>query len=125
MLVFPSFYEGFGFPVVKGLGYGLDVVARRSALLSEIGRQCAPRGRLVPFDDDASLVAAIGRILAAESVETIPLGADVAAGAEPVRWRDVAGRILAFAETLASDPSIAAHDARETALRFAAVRESR
>jgi len=120
MLVFPSLYEGFGFPVVKGLGYGLDVLARRSDLLSEIGRQCAPRGRLVPFDDQASLAAVIGRILAGEDVETVSLGADVGVGAETVRWRDVASRILAFADALAFDPSIAVHDDREAALRLTA-----
>jgi len=119
MLVFPSFYEGFGFPIVKGLGHGLDVVARRSDLLSEVGRQCAPRGRLVPFDDEGSLVEVIRRIMDNADLEAIPLGGDIAPGAEPVRWSDVARSILGFAEALAAEPSIAMHDAREAALRFA------
>jgi hypothetical protein len=119
MLVFPSFYEGFGFPVVKGLAYGLDVVARRSALLSEIGAQCAPRGRLVPFDSDASLIAITEKIIAGQAVETIALGAAIARGGEALRWRDVAGRILGFADALVADTSIGIHDNREAALRFA------
>src|SRR5262249_54294188 len=27
MMIFPSFYEGFGFPIVRGLACGMDVVA--------------------------------------------------------------------------------------------------
>jgi glycosyltransferase involved in cell wall biosynthesis len=117
MLVFPSFYEGFGFPVVKGLAHGLDVVARRSGLLSEIADQCAPRGRIAPFDDPASLIDVIGRILAGKSVETIPLGRALPAGTEPLRWRDVASRIVGLADDLAAAPSAVIHDRREAALR--------
>src|SRR5262252_2206781 len=35
-VVFPSFYEGFGLPIVTTLAYGGTLLARRSALLSEI-----------------------------------------------------------------------------------------
>jgi glycosyltransferase involved in cell wall biosynthesis len=117
MLVFPSFYEGFGFPVVKGLAHGLDVVARRSALLSEIAGQCAERGRIVPFDDPASLIDAVRRSLAGESVETIPLGAGLASGQEPPRWRDTAASIVALIDDMTARPSLALHDRREAALR--------
>lgn len=118
MLVFPSFYEGFGLPVVKGLGYGLDVVARRSGLLAEIGSNCAPRGRLIPFDDNASLVAVIRNVLAGADIETISMGTALS-GAEPTRWKDVARQIVALADTLAADPLVAVHDDREAVLRFA------
>jgi glycosyltransferase involved in cell wall biosynthesis len=116
MLVFPSFYEGFGFPVVKGLAHGLDVVARRSGLLSEIAGQCAQRGRIVPFDDPVSLVDVVGGILAGEAVETLPLGASLD-GQEPLGWRDIARRIITFLDHLTAEPSLALHDRREAALR--------
>jgi glycosyltransferase involved in cell wall biosynthesis len=118
MLVFPSFYEGFGFPIVKGLAHGLDVVARRSGLLAEIAGQCAQRGRVVPFDDPATLVDVVGRILAGESVETVPLGVGLEPGREPPRWRDIAARIVTFVDDMTAKPSLAIHDRREAALRY-------
>ena len=35
-VVFPSHYEGFGFPLVKGVGYGKHVFVRDGALVNEI-----------------------------------------------------------------------------------------
>ena len=116
MLVYPSFYEGFGLPIVKGLSEGLDVVARRSELLDEIAANCTPRGRIVPFDDPASLVAAVGGCLAGSAVETLALGGALA-GAAPIGWRDVAARIFDTVAAAARDPDGAVHDRRETALR--------
>jgi hypothetical protein len=49
LVVFPSFYEGFGFPIVTALAYGKTVLARRSALVEEVAAQCVRRGRLVTF----------------------------------------------------------------------------
>src|SRR5262249_24775722 len=50
-VVIPSFYEGFGFPIVTTLAYGGTLVARRSALLSEIAAHCRPgQGRIVAFN---------------------------------------------------------------------------
>jgi glycosyltransferase involved in cell wall biosynthesis len=118
MLIFPSFYEGFGFPIVKGLAHGLDVVARRSDLLCEIAGQCAERGRVIPFDDPASLIDAVGRTLAGASVETIPLGAGLEPGRESPRWRDTAARIVQFIDDTTATPSLSVHDRREAALRY-------
>jgi glycosyltransferase involved in cell wall biosynthesis len=117
MLVFPSFYEGFGFPVVKGLAHGLDVVARRSDLLTEIAGLCPERGRVIPFDDPASGVDVVRRVLAGASVETVRLGAALAPREEPPRWRDVAAHIVALLDEMMAQPSLALHDRREAALR--------
>ena len=118
MLVFPSFYEGFGFPIPRGLAYGLDVVARRSTLLEEIAGNCSGSGRIIPFDDPPSLVEAVGRILAGEPVETVPLGAQIPAGAAPANWRAVAARIMAFVEELTAKPSSEVYDQRDAALHL-------
>ena len=47
-IVFPSFYEGFGFPIVTALAYGKTLIARRSDLLQEIAAHCGS-GRLIAF----------------------------------------------------------------------------
>jgi len=122
MLIYPSFYEGFGFPIVKGLSYGLDLVARRSTLLSELARHCKPNGRIVPFDDLHSLMVAVGRILAGKPVETLPLGGAIDEGAEPLDWRDVASRMVDFVEGLTAEISTRQYDARDSAIRLRLVR---
>jgi len=113
MLVYPSFYEGFGFPLVRGLAYGLDVVARRSDLLFEIGAQCEPRGRLIPFDDPPSLVDVVRRALAGGDVETVPLGGAIPAGGHALRWREVAARLATMVDELADDMTLTSYDRRE------------
>jgi hypothetical protein len=113
MLIYPSFYEGFGFPLVRSLAYGLDVVARRSDLLSEIGAQCEPRGRVIPFDDPSSLVGAVRAALTGGEVETVPLGTAIPPGGQALRWRDVAERIATMVNELARDTTLASYDRRE------------
>ena len=120
MVVYPSFYEGFGLPIIKGLSDGLDVIARRSELLYEVAANCAPRGRIVPFDDPASMVAAVGRCLAGNAVETLPLGGALGEGT-PIGWRDVAKRIFDGVAAAAQNPGSAVHDRREAALKAIAL----
>jgi glycosyltransferase involved in cell wall biosynthesis len=119
MIVYPSFYEGFGLPIIKGLSDGLDVIARRSELLYEVAANCAPRGRIVPFDDPASMVAAVGQCLAGNAVETLPLGGALGKGA-PIGWRDVAMRIFDSVAAAARDPRSTVRDRREAALKAVA-----
>ena len=103
MVVFPSFYEGFGFPVLTTLAYGGTLVARQSALLEEIAARCVPRGRIVPFARRDELVDVVGRILHGEDVATLPLGTALDEG-RPLSWQDVGGRILAFLTEMAGRP---------------------
>jgi glycosyltransferase involved in cell wall biosynthesis len=117
MLIYPSFYEGFGFPLVRGLAYGLDVVARRSDLLFEIGAQCERRGRLIPFDDPPSLADAVRAALSGQEVETVPLGTAIPAGGHALRWRDVAARLATMVDDLARDTTLASYDRREQLMR--------
>ncbi len=120
LVIFPSFYEGFGFPLVRGLAQGIDVVARRSPLLEEIAGHCRGTSRIIPFEDPPSLIAAVAGALAGEAVGTLPLGGRLG-GNDPPRWRDVAADILAFADDLTRAPTPAVHDAREAALRLAGI----
>ena len=103
-VVFPSFYEGFGFPIVTALGYGRTVLARRSALLDEIAANCVNHGRLVVFDSREELVELLGRLVHGEPVPEHPLGGALG-NSPPRRWRNVAQDIVAFLGPLASQPS--------------------
>jgi glycosyltransferase involved in cell wall biosynthesis len=111
-VVFPSFYEGFGFPVLTALSYGRTVLARGSSLLDEVAAQCDRRGQLVVFDRREQLVELMGRLMHGESVPTHPLGSARANG-RPRCWRDVAGDILEFLEQLVSEPAKSRWNARE------------
>lgn len=116
VVVFPSFYEGFGLPILTSLAYGRTVVARRSALLDEIAAQCAPHGRLAAFDRREDLVELIGRILHGEDVPQLSLGSALR-DRGPTSWQDVAGNIERFLTALVSDLSRSRWRSREHAIR--------
>jgi glycosyltransferase involved in cell wall biosynthesis len=125
-IVFPSFYEGFGFPVVTALAYGKTLVARESALLREIADRCAlGRGRLVTFGQRHELVGIIGALLHGDTVPHEPIGN--ALSGEPRNWRDVARDIIAFLDDLVRAPQRSRWQAREHAVMqmLAFVREPR
>ena len=92
-IVFPSFYEGFGFPIVTALAYGKTLIARRSDLLQEIAAHCAS-GRLIAFAQREELVGIVGRLLRGEPVPTEPIG--TATFGQARRWIDVAQDIVSF-----------------------------
>ena len=103
LVVFPSFYEGFGFPVLTTLAYGGTLVARRSALLEEIAGRCVPRGRIVPYARRDELVDVVGQILHGEEVATLPLGTELGADGRPLSWQDVGRQLIGFLTDLSSD----------------------
>jgi len=105
IVVFPSFYEGFGFPVLTTLAYGGTLVARRSALLDEIAGRCVPRGRIVPYARRDELVDVVGRILHGQAVATLLLGTTLGKDERPLSWQDIGRRILGFLTDLSRDLS--------------------
>jgi len=114
-VVYPSFYEGFGFPIVSALANGRTVLARRSALLEELAGHCDGAGRLIAFDSREELVELLGRLLHGEPVAEIPLG--TARDGSPVRtWADVARETHDFLSTLVTDSARRHWIARERAL---------
>ncbi len=117
LIVFPSFYEGFGFPVLKGLSYGRTVIARRSPLLQEIASHYRGPGKLVGFSTPVELVEAVGRAIHDLPLELLPLGTALSENEEPKTWRDVARGLLAFVERRMSDPASLQWQAREQAIR--------
>jgi glycosyltransferase involved in cell wall biosynthesis len=114
-VVFPSFYEGFGFPILTALAYGRTVLARRSALLDEVAAKCVPRGRLIEFGRRDELVELIGQLLHGDPVAEHPLGQSVTG--RPRRWRDVAQDVLTFLEPLVKAPVRNRWIVREKAVR--------
>jgi len=60
LFVFPSIYEGFGFPLLEAMAYGVPSIAARSSSLPEIGGDAA---LYFEPDDAKGLEAQIGRVL--------------------------------------------------------------
>jgi glycosyltransferase involved in cell wall biosynthesis len=99
VIIVPSFYEGFGLHTVKGLNYGRPVVARRSALVSELAAHCRADGRLYGFSDHLELVEIVARVLKGDwAAGSLPTGAALHENEEPLRWRDIGRNILAVIE---------------------------
>jgi glycosyltransferase involved in cell wall biosynthesis len=115
-VVYPSFYEGFGFPVVTALGYGRTVLVRRSSLVDELAASCPAGGRLITFDRREELVDLLGRLIHGEEVPDQPLGAGRVNGT--VRsWRHAADEIVSFVDALVEDPAASRWIARERAVQ--------
>ena len=70
IVVFPSFYEGFGFPVLTTLAYG-ERWSRVNRHSRRNRRRCVPHGRIVPYARRDELVDVVGRILHGEAVDTV------------------------------------------------------
>lgn len=109
--VFPSFYEGFGLPIVTALGYGRTLLARDSGLLAEIAPLCAPRGTLIPFRERDELVDKVGALLAGDDVGGLPLGTGL--NGKPRGWRDVGLQIAGELDRMLTRASSDGWHARE------------
>lgn len=90
VFVFPSIYEGFGFPLLEAMARGVPSIAARSSSLPEIGGDAA-----LYFDpmDANALASQIERV-----VSDVELREELArrgrARAEQFRWDDAAARTL-------------------------------
>lgn len=117
MVIFPSYYEGFGFPVIRGLSYGKTVLARRSELLGELAANYRGPGRLVAFDNPMEMVEVIGQILHQQPIQALPLGTAIPPDAPPLGWVAIGRKLLAFIENNAANPGGAKWTAREQAIQ--------
>jgi len=116
VIVFPSFYEGFGLPVVEGLARGRTVLVRRSPLWAEIAAHSRLPGKLCDFDDPASLVDGVGRALAGLPIAQLPSGTALPEGAAPADWTDCARRVIDLLARRVANPTLDHWWAREQAL---------
>jgi len=103
-VIYPSFYEGFGFPIVTGLGHGLTVVARDSDLLDEVVAGCEPKGRLLTYRRRDELVDIVGALLHGDSLAERQVGRSFAADHRK-NWDEVGRDILRFVEQVVAQPS--------------------
>lgn len=118
-IVFPSMYEGFGFPVIKGLAHGRTVIARQSELLDELAGIYRGPGRLVQFSSSQELIEALGCVLHGLPLEAVQLGANLGSSEASLSWPDVAARILEFIIERAEKPDSSNWERREA--EFAAM----
>ena len=88
--VFPSLYEGFGFPMLEAMAHGVPTIAARSSSLPEIASDAA-----LFFDplDRAALVAQLRRVLTDEALRA-DLAARGRARAAQFRWADAAAATM-------------------------------
>jgi glycosyltransferase involved in cell wall biosynthesis len=92
VFVFPSIYEGFGFPMLEAMAHGVPVIAARSSSLPEVGGEAALY--FDPSDSDA-LARQLERLLGEPGLREEM----IARGRERVkqfRWENAAARTLAL-----------------------------
>lgn len=94
-VVFPSHYEGFGFPVMQAIGYGKRVFARNTPLLKEIAKKCPRPDLIVPFDVISDLPQLI----------KFPKTIDVKPGI-PQTWKGHALEIMNYIVKLCADSNV-------------------
>jgi glycosyltransferase involved in cell wall biosynthesis len=112
-VVFPSFYEGFAFPIVMALAHRKTIIARQSELLDEIAGRCSS-GRLIAFTCRDQLVDILGRLLHGVPVKEEPIGTFASDASR--RWSDVAADLIAFVESVTSQPARSRWRKREHAV---------
>jgi alpha-1,3-rhamnosyl/mannosyltransferase len=90
LFVFPSIYEGFGFPLLEAMAYGVPSIAARSSSLPEIGADAA-----LYFDprDARALEAQMERALSDAALRAQLMDAGVARAAQ-FRWDVAAEKTL-------------------------------
>jgi glycosyltransferase involved in cell wall biosynthesis len=118
-IVYPSFYEGFGLPVVEGLAYGCPTLVRRCPLWSEIAAQSRLGGTLIEFDDMASLVEKLDQVLNGVTPPGLPFGTALADAQTPVGWGDSAAAVLKLVDDRLANADARHWLERDEALRMA------
>jgi GT2 family glycosyltransferase len=84
-VVFPSHYEGFGFPILHALSYHKPIFVRKSKLFFEISEKTPERNNIIFFDTIAGLSSALKNPL--------PVWNENFKCVTPVRWKDTADLI--------------------------------
>jgi glycosyltransferase involved in cell wall biosynthesis len=120
-VVFPSFYEGFGLPLMKGLAYGKAVIARRSRVFREVVGRFPNNGRLIEFENSLDLVPALGKVLHGKD-ETPSRHATGVVTAAHHGWKECAAQILQFADRMRESEDVDVWRERDRALRYAKAR---
>ena len=118
LVVFPSFYEGFGFPLVRGLAYGKPVVVRDLALYREVAENCRGEGKIYLFSTPLELFEKIGRLLHGQSLPALPLGGALQAEEPAINWETAAHNILLFIEEICTAADLSHWRQRDRVVRL-------
>jgi len=100
-IIFPSFYEGFGLPIVEGLSYGRTVIARASSLVDELAAEYRGPGRLLTFSTERELIGLLNELERGRVPEGRPLGEGRTGRAWT--WDSAAGEMLGMTKALVQD----------------------
>ena len=98
LFVFPSIYEGFGFPLLEAMAYGIPSIAAHSSSLPEIGGDAA---LYFPPRDSRALEAQMERVLTDAALRAQLAAAGVERAAQ-FRWDVAAEQTLAVLRRSAS-----------------------
>jgi glycosyltransferase involved in cell wall biosynthesis len=90
--VYPSLYEGFGFPVAQAMACGVPVITSNNSCLPEI---TGPGGLLIDPRSPTEIAAALERLLTSAELRA-QLGAAAALHARKYRWEFCAQDSLSF-----------------------------
>lgn len=93
VVVFPSFYEGFGMPVVQALARGRAVIVRYSSLWEEIAGYSRLPGILIPFHSEIDLITAVGRAVHGQPLRSLPCGSSLCTDNQIPSWHNCAKTI--------------------------------
>ena len=116
-IVYPSYYEGFGLPVLESLAYGRPVLVRKSSLWSEIAANTRMPGQLIEFDDPLSLVEMVGRVLGGQPVPTLPQASESGSFVEH-GWKECAAGLLELVDASLANPDTERWLDRDLTLRM-------
>lgn len=97
-LVFPSFYEGFGLPILEALAFSKPVLARHSELIEEMQKNLAPVSELKSFSTNNQLLSSLKSLLKSFDDSSSTLNSCLPA--DPYRWHNSAEDILNLLQTL-------------------------
>ncbi len=97
VFVFPSIYEGFGFPLLEAMAHGVPTIAARSSSLPEIGGDAT---LYFPPRDSAALESQLRRVLGDAALREDLIARGRARAAE-FRWETAAEKTLAVLRSAA------------------------
>jgi len=92
LFVYPSLYEGFGFPVVQAMAAGVPVLTSNNSCLPEIAGDAA---LLIDPHSEAEIAGGVTRLLQSESLR-LELAARGRVRAQEYNWKTCAVQSLAF-----------------------------
>lgn len=92
VFVYPSLYEGFGFPVAQAMACGVPVITSNTSCLPEVAGDAAV---LIDPRSAEELTSALERVLSSTSTRE-RLATAARSRAERFRWRECARRTLEF-----------------------------